>query len=269
MLTGIGLRPHHFIELTTEQNTPPPFLEIISDNLMGHKGGSALYYTDLCAKKSSILLHGVGLNLGGHAPVNESYLKELKSLKNRYEPQVISDHLCFTHTGSHYSYELLPLPRTQVELKRVIERVHFIQEYLNSQISIENISAYVDYNINEMTEGEFFTQLAKSTGCGILLDVNNLFVNSFNFNRNLEEELFDFPFSSVTQIHIAGHTICDDYLFDTHDKPVCHEVINLLKIFLLKNKFKNIPLILECDDNETSAKQLSEQWESIKRHVQS
>ena len=135
--------------------------------------------------------------------------------------------------------------------------------------SIENISAYVDYNINEMTEGEFFTQLAKSTGCGILLDVNNLFVNSFNFNRNLEEELFDFPFSSVTQIHIAGHTICDDYLFDTHDKPVCHEVINLLKIFLLKNKFKNIPLILECDDNETSAKQLSEQWESIKRHVQS
>lgn len=265
MFKGIGLRPHLFTDILKTDFSSSFCLEILTDNLMNHKGGPALHYTDQCALKFPLLMHGVGLNIGGQSPIQEEYLSELKKLKSRYTPIVVSDHLCFTHTAKHYSYELLPIPRTQIELRRVVGRVHFIQEYLNSQLSIENVSAYVEYEANEMSEGEFFSELTKQTGCGVLLDVNNLYVNSINFKTIALNDLLSFPLSSLTQIHIAGHTACDDYLFDTHDKPVCNEVLDLLKILL--SKIKNVPIVLEWDDEQVQLSEILEQWGDIEDYL--
>lgn len=234
---------------------------------MNHKGGPALYYSDYFAEKSKILLHGVGLNIAGEASISESYLLEIKKLKHRYNPIVISDHLCFNNTKTHHSYELLPIPRTKQDLKRIIERIHFVQEFLSSQISIENISAYVEYEKNDYCEGEFFSEITKATGCGVLFDINNLFVNAFNFSRHAEKELFEFPLHSITQLHMAGHTDCGDYLFDTHDKPVCEGVLQLLKILKSKINLSKIPIILENDDSDTPLELVFSEWEKINQYV--
>ncbi|MBX9702825.1 MAG: DUF692 domain-containing protein, partial [Silvanigrellaceae bacterium] len=141
-LWGIGLRPHHFKELHST-NPLPLWLEIMADNLLGHEGGPALWHTDQLAQKTTVVMHGVGLNVGSLDPVDLTYLKGLKQLAHRYQPKVISDHLCFTHVNHKSSFELLPLLLTTETLFNVSDKVNRIQDYLGARLSLENLSSYI------------------------------------------------------------------------------------------------------------------------------
>ncbi len=266
MRWGIGLRPHHFSDLHNLEELP--ILEIMADNLMGHRGGPALAHTDRLAERTSMLLHSVGLNLGSESPLDLPYLHDLRNLMDRFAPQVISDHLCFTRLPGASTFDLLPVPRTFRNLDHVCKRIDFVQNFLNHQIAVENISAYVEYRESEMSEGEFFTSIEERTGCGILLDTNNLLVNCRNFRIDPETELMKFPLKAVKQIHVAGHSQEMDCLFDTHDQPITLELARLTRLLLAELSEPNIPLVLEWDDVGMSYQDLSYQMARCRHMVE-
>jgi uncharacterized protein (UPF0276 family) len=243
---GIGLRPHLFPHLHNVRT--PPLLEVMSDNLMAHSGGPALHHTDLLAARAKIILHGVGLNIAGFSKLDFDYLNDLRSLVTRYSPKIISDHLCFTQGRGIASYELLPAARSDATLRHVCERIDRVQAFLNQQICLENVSAYVAYKDDIYSEGEFFSEMTKRTGCGVLLDTNNLYINSVNFGFNAWEELVRFPLNAVQQLHVAGHTQEPGYLFDTHDQPVCSNVLELTRMAVSLIPRHELPIVLEWDD---------------------
>lgn len=255
---GIGLRSTHFEDWHKEETVPA--IEIMTDNLIHHQGGPALWHTmQIAHRATDVLLHGVGLNIGGADPLSEHYLTGLRSLVERFNPKVVSDHLCFTSFGGGQSYELLPLQRTKRTLSHVSARVDRVQQFLGRQIALENTSAYVDYKNDEMPEAEFMNKLVSETGCGILLDVNNVYVNSFNFKHDPQMSALSFDPAAIVQLHIAGHSVKPDFLFDTHDSPVCEEVWKLLQdtlAHLMKSGTTLIPVILENDCPNTELKTL-------------
>lgn len=261
---GMGLRPAHFADWHSMAQVP--VLELMADNLLHHSGGPALWHTSqIVARAPWVVLHGIGLNIGGEDPLSTAYLSGLRSLCERFRPRVVSDHLCFTQSLGLQSYELLPVLRTQKTLEHIVERVDAVQQFLGCRYSLENVSAYVEYQGDEIPEGEFLSEVARRTGCGILLDVNNVYVSARNFGLDPLTELNRYHLDSVSQIHVAGHSVKDDFLFDTHDTPVCAEVWDLLN--LVFGKFasesdpdnREIAVILENDDAETSLHSLHEQ----------
>ena len=258
ILWGVGLRPIHYADWHAEPTLPA--VEVMTDNLIHHLGGPALWHTSRVVERAAMcVLHGVGMNIGGTSPLSQKYLDGLRSLVERFKPKVVSDHLCFTQANGLQSYELLPLIRSTATVEHVVRRVDAIQQALGVRFSIENVSAYVNYIQDEIPEGDFVSAIAERTGCGILLDVNNVFVSAKNFNLCPETELRRFNLDMVTQIHIAGHSHRDDFLFDTHDTPVCSEVWSLLAALLSQISATNksgIPLILENDSRETTLCQL-------------
>ncbi|MEN9529054.1 MAG: hypothetical protein RI932_927 [Pseudomonadota bacterium] len=251
---GVGLRPGHYSDWQTQEHVPA--LEIMTDNLIHHRGGPALWHTKRIVERASLcVLHGVGINIGGLSPLSTKYLDGLKHLIQVFKPRVVSDHLCFTQARGIQSYELLPLMRTKNTIEHAVARIDSIQQALGVRFSIENVSAYVNYREDAIPEGEFVSEIAQRSGCGILLDVNNVYVSSMNFNLNPEDEIKRFDLNAVTQIHVAGHSRRDDFLFDTHDSVVCAEVWELLRKTLSSFHFSEhgtLPIILENDERNTS-----------------
>ncbi|MEY4066000.1 MAG: hypothetical protein RIR26_2208 [Pseudomonadota bacterium] len=267
---GVGLRPAHFPEWKNVSQIP--VLELMADNLLHHKGGPALWHTrQLVVRARGVVLHGIGLNIGGADPLSQSYLSGLRHLVSEFRPSVVSDHLCFTQALGVQSYELLPLVLNRSALEHVVERVDAVQNFLGCRYSLENVSSYVDYKESRIPEGEFLSEVARRTGCGILLDVNNVYVSAKNFARDPEADLERYNLESVTQIHIAGHSKKDDFLFDTHDEAVCADVWTLLKSVLQKlsqargNEQVAVPVILENDNPDTPLAQVLVEWEEGKR----
>lgn len=222
----------------------------MSDNYLFQQGGPGLYHLRQCAEKHKPLLHGVGLNIAGSTALDLNYLSELKKLSDELSPVLVSDHLCFTRNETRNSYDLLPFPYTKKTLAYVAERVQRVQDFLKRQISIENVSSYIRFLESDRTEFDFLSELCDVTGCGILLDVNNLFVCATNHHLCPETELQKLSPTAVTQFHVAGHTAYDSYLHDTHDKPVSQSVWQLLHLAL--SRFGMHPVILERDDDVTS-----------------
>ncbi len=244
-MLGYGLRQQHFSAWL--QVDPPPWLEVMVDDIIGHRGGPGLAAVGRLAEGVPLVFHGIGLNIGGYVPLDESYLRGLKELANRFQPLVLSDHLCFTRTENTATFELLPFPLHWRYLTHIAERVQQVQDYLDRQISLENISRYIDYPQSEMEEGSFFSELTQITGCGLLLDVNNIYVNAVNFGQNVDYELSLYPLKAVTQIHVAGHSVYPTYLFDTHDQPVADPVLRILEKVMVELR-ETTPVILEWDD---------------------
>lgn len=262
---GIGLRPQYFSAL--EACDSLPMLEIMSDNLMFHEGGPALARTLALAERGPVLLHGVGLDIGGCDPLDETYLNELSRLITLFQPAVVSDHLCFTRAGGRSTYELLPIPRHRRYLQHISERIKRVQEKLGRRICLENPSAYASYVDDEMSEGEFFSELVARSGCGVLLDVNNLYVNSYNFNFDAARELLKFPIESIEQVHVAGYTDCGSYLFDTHDKSPAPHVLNLLRLTLAALPAVSLPVILEWDQQDANLEQVLGELTKVQKAI--
>jgi len=242
---GVGLRTPHYSHLL-EKKPPVAWLEILSENYMVD-GGRPLEILDEIMETYRVIQHGVSLYFGSSDPYDREHLDKLKSLINRTGTPFVSDHLCWGSFDGTYSHDLLPIPFTHQFAKNAAERIRFVRDYLEVPICVENISSYAEFVDSEMSEQEFLSETAELADCGILLDVNNVYVSSQNHGFDPIEYISNIPFERVGQIHIAGHTVCDGYLLDTHDSPVCDPVWKLFEQIIGKVGPTNV--LLEWDSS--------------------
>jgi len=199
---GIGLKPHHYRSILDERPNVA-FFEIHAENYMG-AGGPPHRYLEAIRRDYPLSLHGVGLNLGGAAPLDHDHIARLGALIERYEPGLFSEHLAWTSTEGHFFNDLLPVPYTEATLAHICARVTEVQETLNHQLLIENPSTYVQYLESAIPEAEFLRRIVERTGCGLLLDVNNLYVSAINHRFDPRQYLGCLPLSRIRQLHLAG-----------------------------------------------------------------
>ena len=219
---GLGLRPDHYEAILTDRPRVD-FFEALTENYLV-PGGKALHYLDRIRQEYSLVLHGVYLSIGSTEPIDRDYLKALKTLVQRVEPAWVSDHLCWTGTDGVNLHDLMPLPYTREALQHLVPRIREVQDFLGQRILLENVSSYVAYQASEMTEWEFLAQLSQEADCLLLLDVNNVYVNSVNHHFDPHEFIRGIPIDRVAQIHLAGHERQDAFIIDTHDAPIVEEV---------------------------------------------
>jgi uncharacterized protein (UPF0276 family) len=241
---GVGLRTKHYNEILDNEPAVDWF-EVISENFMV-AGGRPLHILEKVRARYPIALHGVSLSIGSSDPLNLDYLRQLKELARRFEPAWISDHLCWTGVGGRNAHDLLPLPYTPEVLAHVVERVRRVQDVLGRRILLENVSTYLEFQHSVMPEWEFLSQVAVQADCGILLDVNNIFVSAFNHGFSAEEYLHAVPIERVQQFHLAGHSDKGTFLHDTHDHPVADAVWDLYAHAV--RRFGCVSTLIEWDD---------------------
>lgn len=224
---GLGLRTVHYDEILASRPRVDWF-EALSENYMV-RGGKPLYYLDRVRADYPVVLHGVSLSIGGTDPLDAEYLKALKSLADRVQPAWVSDHLCWTGFARKNTHDLLPLPYTVEAVGHVAARIDQVQEFLQRPILIENVSSYVSFEQSDMTEWEFLCEISRRTDCLLLLDVNNIYVSSFNHGFDPHAFIDALPGERIQQIHLAGHSNCGTHIIDTHDAPVIEEVWKLYR----------------------------------------
>jgi uncharacterized protein len=222
------------------------WLEVISDNFMV-PGGNPRRVLRAVRERWPVVLHGVSLSLGAVDPLDARYLDQLAALAAEIEPVFVSDHLCWGSSGGRHAHDLLPLPFTEEALAHVAERVLRVQDRLGRQILVENVSSYVAFAQSSMPEWELLAALAQRTDCGILLDVNNVFVSAHNHGFDARAYIDAIPVGRVGQIHLAGHSQAGPLLLDTHDHPVRDEVWDLYRRAVAR--FGRVPTLVEWDDH--------------------
>lgn len=241
---GVGLRPKHYGRFL-ESRPRVDWVEAISENFMGI-GGRPLAVLEKVRRDVPVALHGVSLSIGSSDPLNGEYLAQLSELVNRIEPAVVSDHLCWGSHGGRYVHDLLPLPFTEEALEHVAARVKQVQDRLGRQILLENVSSYLTYAESTLSEWDFLAEIAQRADCGILLDINNIFVSSKNHGFDAFEYLSAIPVERVGQYHLAGHSDYGEYLLDTHDAAVCDEVWSLYREAV--RRFGLVSTLIEWDE---------------------
>jgi len=222
---GIGLRIPHYDHILSKKPSVDWF-EIISENYMVD-GGRPLEILDRILEQYRVVQHGVSMYFGSADPLNREHLKRLKALVKRTKTPFLSDHLCWGSVDGTYSHDLLPMPYTFAAARVTAQRIRQARDYLEVPICVENVSSYAEFHQSEMTEWEFLTEVVERADCGILLDVNNIYVSSKNHNFNPLDYLDNIPHHRVGQIHIAGHSKFEKYILDTHDHPVLDPVWKL------------------------------------------
>ena len=222
---GIGLRIPHYQHIF-EQKPVVDWFEIISENYMVN-GGRPLYILDQILDQYRVVQHGVSLYLGSAEPPNREHLRRLKQLVHRTKTPWLTDHLCWGSVDGRYTHDLLPMPYTFEAARITAEKVRQVQDFIEIPIAVENVSSYAEFHLSEMTEWEFLNEVVEQADCGILLDVNNIYVSSQNHGFNPFEYLNSIPAERVAQIHIAGHSKFQKYTLDTHDHPVVEPVWKL------------------------------------------
>jgi uncharacterized protein len=224
---GIGLRTTHYPHLA--KHTPAiDWFEIISENFMG-VGGRPMHVLDSVCARWPVVMHGVSMSIGSTDPIDREYLRELKALAARVKPAWISDHLCWTGVAHRTSHDLLPVPYDEETLAHVVARVRVVQDVLERPLVLENPSSYVQFRTSTMTEQEFLARLAVEADCGLLLDVNNVYVSAFNHGFDARAYLDAIPFDRVVQFHLAGHTHHGTHILDTHSDHVVDGVWDLYR----------------------------------------
>jgi uncharacterized protein (UPF0276 family) len=224
---GVGLRSTHFAHLL--QHWPDvDWFEIISENYMDSRGRQR-YVLDQLAERYTIVMHGVSLSIGSTDPLNLDYLKSLKRLADAVQVKWVSDHVCWTGVAGRNTHDLLPLPYTEASLKHVVDRIRIVQQVLERPLVLENPSSYVTFASSTMSEAEFIARMASDADCGLLLDVNNVYVSSVNHDFDPVEYLNQLPTERIVQFHLAGHTNMGTHLIDTHDGHVVDPVWELYR----------------------------------------
>lgn len=246
---GLGLRPQHYAALLDGPDDAVDWLEIVSENFLVD-GGRPLRMFDRFAERWPLAMHGVALNIGGSDPIDRDYLCALGKLAKRAKPAIVSDHLCWSRHRGVQMHDLLPLPQTGDIVRHVAARVREAQDALGMRIALENVSSYLRFAGDEMDEAAFLSAIVAESGCALLLDVNNVYVNAHNHGFDAFAFLDALPRDSVAQIHLAGHSedaLGSGLLIDTHDAPVCDGVWNLYAHAL--QRFGAIPSMIERDDH--------------------
>lgn len=218
---GLGLRRTHYADFL-DGDVPVDFIEVISENYMVD-GGRPLRILEQVREKHPVIIHGVSMSIGSAGGLDTEYLTKLKRLEQRIDPLWVSDHLCWTRTSAHNSHDLLPLPLTEEALSAVCDNIDHAQSFLGRPMLFENPSSYLTFPEDELSEWEFMSEMARRTGCYLLLDVNNIYVSAQNHGFSAEDYLAGLPLDRVRQIHLAGHTP-GEIIIDTHDREVCDDV---------------------------------------------
>ena len=240
---GIGLRTTHFPHILA--NRPEvDWFEILSENFMD-TGGRPLYVLDKVADEYPVVMHGVSMSVGSTDPLNWDYLEKLKALAKRTNARWVSDHLCWTGVSGLNVHDLLPMPYTDESLRHVVDRVKTIQDFLERPIALENASTYLEFAHSNWTEWDFLTTLADEADCGLLIDVNNIYVSAFNHGFDPKTYIDHIPQDRVVQHHLAGHTNKGTHIIDTHNNHVIDEVWELYR--QAYGRFGAIPTLLEWD----------------------
>ena len=247
-LAGTSLKHEHLPSILAD-GTQCGFFEVHAENYMG-AGGPPHHTLARIRSDYPVSLHGVCMSIGGPQPLDKTHLGRFKALVNRYEPALVSEHLAWSTHKTTYFNDLLPLPYTPASLARVADHIDQVQEVIGRPILLENPSTYVIFPESTMSETEFIRKLVHRTGCGLLLDVNNVFVSATNHSFSALAYLADFPLDHVGEIHLAGHARqADDegdlLLIDSHDGPVADAVWKLFEIVI--DQCGPIPTLVEWD----------------------
>lgn len=243
---GLGLRTVHYPYIF-ENDPPIDFFEIISENFIETEG-APLYNLDRVRERYPIVMHGVSLNIGSTDPIDFDYLGKIKALADRINAVWLGDHVCWTGVNGVNGHDLYPLPYNEESLAWMVERIKVVQDFLERPLILENPSTYLTFKSTTMTEAEFMRRMAEESDCGILLDVNNIYVSSRNHDDfDPWAYLEEIPFDRVTQIHLAGHTDKGTHCIDTHDNHVVDFVWQLYEN--VQQRTGGISTLLEWDDN--------------------
>ena len=247
---GVGYKPRHFEALMQEPG-PVRWIEVHAENYMGD-GGRPHAQLAALQERFALSVHGVGLSIGGEDPLDTAHLKRLKTLCDRVQPAAFSEHLAWSTHGMEYLNDLLPLPYTEATLARVAAHIDEVQTTLGRQMLLENPSSYLAFETSEMAETDFLAELVRRTGCGLLLDVNNVFVSATNLNLSPKAYIDAFPTAHVGEIHVGGHDEDSDehgapLLIDSHGKPVVDPVWALLSYTL--EQTGPLPVLVEWDND--------------------
>jgi hypothetical protein len=261
---GIGLRSEHINDLFQQPTRKDiDFFEIVPDNWMNIGGAKKEYLSDI-AQRYPLIAHSLSLSIGDIHPLNEGYLKDIRKFLDDYHIDIYSDHLCFSRDRQGYLYDLLPVPRFSDVLPYLAERIDHVQDLLGRKLVLENISSYHGYE-GEIPEADFWGELLHLSGCGMLLDINNIFVNAFNHHFDALEYIRSIPTDSIVYYHIAGHLEQDGFKLDTHGMPVIEDVLELAKQTFSIHGSR--PLLLERDNNTPPLDILCEELVNIKKFV--
>ena len=249
---GLGLRTEHYNAIL-DAKPKVDWFEVLSENYM-IPGGKPLNFLDRIREYYPVVMHGVSLSIGSTTAFDKDYLRDLKKLASRIEPAWISDHLCWTGVHGQNIHDLLPLPYTEETIKHVVARIKIVQDFLGRQLLIENVSSYASYVDSSMTEWEFIAEIAEQADCLLLLDVNNIYVSSYNHQFDAKAFIDGVPAKRVQQIHLAGHQNNGDYIIDTHDAPVIDPVWDLYSYAI--SRLGTVSTMIERDDNMPELQEL-------------
>lgn len=247
---GVGFKPQHFADIVAGEQ-PVGFLEIHAENYMGAGGAPHAQLRALC-ERYALSVHGVGLSIGSMAPLDTGHLARLKTLCDRYQPASFSEHLAWSSHGEVYLNDLLPLPYNTETLNRIVQHVDQVQHMLNREMLLENPSTYLQFADSTIPEAEFLAEISRRTGCGLLLDINNVFVQAKNHGTSPEDYLAAFPLHRVKEIHLGGHDMQEDetgapLLIDSHGAPVADPVWTLYELVLAQTG--PLPTLIEWDND--------------------
>ena len=241
---GVGLRAAHY---DSWQRAVPgiDWVEVITENVLD-VGGRPRRMLERVRSEVPVVLHGVSLSIGSTDPLSLDYLHSVRELAREIDAAWVSDHLCWSSVDDHYLHDLLPMPNTEEALAHVVSRVHRAQDVLGRPLVLENPSTYLGFAESTLTEWDFLAELARQTGCGLLLDVNNVYVSATNHGWSVDAYLAGIPVDAVWQFHLAGHADLGTHLVDTHDAPVCDAVWSLYASAV--RRFGATSTLIEWDD---------------------
>ncbi len=260
---GIGLRVPHYRHIL-ERKPIVDWFEIISENYMVD-GGRPLAILDQILERYRVVQHGVSMYFGSAGPLNRDHLRRLKSLVRRTKTPWLTDHLCWGSVDGRYTHDLLPMPYTFEAAAVTARKIREARDFLEVPIAVENVSSYAEFHVSEMTEWDFLNEVVEQADCGILLDVNNVYVSSRNHGFDACEYLNSVPAERVAQIHIAGHSEFEKYILDTHDHPVIDPVWKLYELAI--RRAGPTATLLEWDDRIPSFDELQAEARKAERHI--
>jgi uncharacterized protein len=247
---GVGYKPQHFSDILGDPG-PVEWVEIHAENYMGD-GGRPLAQLRALSQRFGLSVHGVGLSIGGETPLDRNHLNRLKKLCDWAQPASFSEHLAWSTHGAEFLNDLLPLPYTDATLNRVASHISQVQDTLGRQMLLENPSSYLAFAESTLSETDFLAELVRITGCGLLLDVNNVFISATNLGLSAQQYIDAYPLAHVGEIHVGGHDEDTDdagapLLIDSHGKPVVDPVWALLEYTLARTGPK--PVLVEWDND--------------------
>ncbi len=262
---GIGLRIPHYQHIF-QHHPPVAWFEIISENFMVD-GGRALAVLDQILERYRVVQHGVSMYFGSAEPINREHLRRLKTLVQRTKTPWLSDHLCWGSVDGRYTHDLLPMPYTFEAAEVTARKIREVRDFLEIPIAVENVSSYAEFHVSEMTEWEFLNEVVERADCGILLDVNNIYVSSQNHDFDPFQYLNSVPAERVAQIHIAGHSKYEKYILDTHDHPVIDPVWKLYERAI--ERVGPTATLLEWDDRIPSFEEVYAEARKAEKYIPS